>query len=372
MTPEIRTGSIMTKHLSNDRRRSALATFAITTIVLTSAACTGRDSAVAPGPGRVLKSTSAGPPNVAPDASRCLTTTCVYVTNIGTPSVTAYDLAASGDAVPLQTISGSSTALNDPQGVVLDTNHRLYIPNHFGQSVTLYPKGANGDVAPIKAIGGSNTGLNTPNGVALDPSRHIYVANGFEPTRGPGSVTVYAAGANGNVTPLRTISGANTRLDIPSDLALDSHGRIYVANSGSSNSVTVYAAGANGNASPIRTLRGANTGLSTPFGIAFDAGQRMYVTNAASNSITVYAKGSHGNVAPIRTIIGTNTEINIPEEIALDASGNIYVAICACGSVSGPSSVNVYAAGANGNVAPIRTISGIDTGLNQPVGITIH
>ncbi len=37
---------------------------------------------------------------------------------------------------------------------------------------------------------------------------------------------------------------------------------LYVANLGS---ITVYAAGANGNAAPIRTISGAATGLSAPW-----------------------------------------------------------------------------------------------------------
>lgn len=286
--------------------------------------------------------------------------------------MTAYALAANGDVTPLQAISGSNTGLNDPQGIAVSGTHKMYVPNHLVNSVTEFAKGAHGNVAPVKTISGSNTGLDHPNGVALDTSKNIYVANGFNAAQGPGSVTVYAASANGNVTPIRTLFGSNTGLNIPAALALDRNGKIYVPNSGSPNSVTVYAAGANGNVAPLRTIRGLKTGLSKPFGIALDANLNVYVTNAGAFSVTVYAAGAHGNVAPIRTIIGSNTGINLPEEIAIDASGKIYVANCGCGPTMAPSSVTVYAAGANGNVAPIQTLIGNDTGLNQPVGITVH
>jgi len=136
--------------------------------------------------------------------------------------------------------------------------------------------------------------------------------------------------------------------------------------------VTAYALAANGDAAPLQTISGSNTGLSDAQGIAVSGSHKMFVPNHLVDSLTVYAKGAHGNVAPIRTIIGSNTGINLPEEIALDASGKIYVANCGCGSTSAPSSVTVYAAGANGNVAPIQTITGTDTGLDQPVGITVH
>ena len=360
----------MTSRISIGRRGASIG--ALVAIALTVAACAGGNTPVQPSFRHAPHYASGIPRHGLPDSSPCLTSVCIYVSNSGdSGSVTAYALAANGDVAPLQTISGSNTGLNDPQGIAVASSHKMFVPNHLVDSVTVYAKGAHGNVAPVKTISGSNTGLDRPNGVALDPSLNIYIANNSA-TQGPGSVTVYAAGVNGNVAPIRTISGSNTRLNIPSVVALDRNGKIYVANSGSPSSVTVYAAGANGNVAPIKTISGSNTGLSTPFGIAFDAGLNIYVTNAGAFSVTVYAKGAHGNVAPIRTISGSNTGINLPEEIALDASGKIYVANCGCGSTSAPSSVTVYAAGANGNVAPIQTISGTDTGLDQPVGITVH
>jgi hypothetical protein len=360
----------MTSRISIGRRRAASGV--LVAIALSIAACAGGNTPVQPSFRHAPHYASGSPALGLPDSSPCLTSVCIYVSNSGGPgSVTAYAHAANGDVAPLLTISGSNTGLNDPQGIAVSGSHKMYVPNHLVDSLTVFAKGAHGNVAPVKTISGSNTGLDRPNGVALDPSLNIYIANNSA-TQGPGSVTVYAAGVNGNVAPIRTLSGSNTGLNIPSVVALDRNGKIYVANSGSPSSVTVYAAGANGNVAPIKTISGSNTGLSTPFGIAFDAGLNIYVTNAGNFSVTVYANGAHGNVAPIRTISGSNTGINLPEEIALDASGKIYVANCGCGSTSAPSSVTVYAAGANGNVAPIRTISGIATGLDQPVGITVH
>ncbi|MFZ0033165.1 MAG: hypothetical protein WAK84_14975 [Candidatus Cybelea sp.] len=55
----------------------------------------------------------------------------------------------------------------------------------------------------------------------------------------------------------------------------------------------------------------------------------------------------------------------------MDGSNNIYVA----NEGGGPSArgiVTVYTAGANGDVAPVNTISGSNTGLAEPRGIAIH
>jgi sugar lactone lactonase YvrE len=139
--------------------------------------------------------------------------------------------------------------------------------------VTVYAARATGNVLPIQQISGSKTGLNIPTGIALDASRNIYVANFVY----PGSVTIYAAGANGNVTPIRTIAGSNTGLNRPDGIALDANANIYVANNpygialggdGFRSSLTVYAAGANGNVAPIRTIVGRTTRLHQPTGVA--------------------------------------------------------------------------------------------------------
>ena len=87
----------------------------------------------------------------------------------------------------------------------------------------------------------------------------------------------------------------------------------YVANN-TGNSVTKYALGADGNMAPIGTISGAATGLSGPVGVALGAGGTLYVSNndfgASNPSVTVYAAGANGNVAPIRKITGAATGLN--------------------------------------------------------------
>jgi hypothetical protein len=100
----------------------------------------------------------------------------------------------------------------------------------------------------------------------------MYVANYGTGSANNSSVTVYAAGAKGNATPIATIKGANTLLDQPLGIALDAAGRIYVANSATTSAqyrITVYAAGATGDVAPVVTISGSNTGLSVPSHLAF-------------------------------------------------------------------------------------------------------
>lgn len=93
--------------------------------------------------------------------------------------------------------------------------------------------------------------------------------------------------------------------------------------------------------------------------------QLLYVGNAGNNSITVYGYKASGNIAPLRTISGPQTEIDSPGQLSQDVDGNLYVANGRQGARSAHPAVLVFAHGANGNVAPIRTIAGPLTGLHN-------
>jgi 6-phosphogluconolactonase (cycloisomerase 2 family) len=184
---------------------------------------------------------------------------------------------------------------------------------------------------------------------------------------GKGVFYASATGATGNVAPIRDIIGAPYHY--AKGVAVDPiNGDLYVAKANSS-AIFIYAPSANGNATPIGIIQGSQTGLSQPYGVALDASGNIYAANVGNTSVTVYAAGSTGNVAPTHTLAGTRTQLAGPHQLALDSSSNIYVANSAYDS--GKGSLTVYAAGANGNVAPIETIAGSKTKLDGPIGIAL-
>jgi hypothetical protein len=245
-------------------------------------------------------------------------------------------------------------------GLALDATRNVYATSLFGDSVTVFAAGTSN---AIRTIAGLNTGLNSPGGIAIGRSGNTFVAN-FS-----GSVTGYAAGANGNVAPFRTITGSNTGLDSPYGIATDARGSgiLYVANryGGPSKvgSITVYAGGANGNVAPMQTIAGSKTGLAGPYAVAVDSKGSIYVANASGNRITVYAPNANGNVAPMRTISG---HLNFPTGIAIGTHGTIYVVNQAGVSVM------VFGRGANGSDPPMRTIIGQRTDLDFPSALAIR
>jgi sugar lactone lactonase YvrE len=310
------------------------------------------------------------PQGIALDSSRN-----IYVADEAAAAVFVYSSGSHGNTAPIATISGSLTGLSAPVGVALDSTRNIYVADNGATAVFAYPAlgSSTGPLneAPIATISGISTGLNSPEGMALDSSGKIYVAD-----NGAVSVFVYPAlvtSGTGSLdeAPIADISGPATDLASPVGIALDSSRNIYVADSVATN-VFVYPAGSNGDAAfgsaTISTT--VTTGLSSPAGIALDSNGKIYVADngsaTAPPSVYVYPAGSNANAVPIATIAGTNTDLSSPEGVAVDStSGRIYVADL------GAESVYVYAAGSNGNVDPIATIGGSDTGMVEPYGIAL-
>jgi hypothetical protein len=134
------------------------------------------------------------------------------------------------------------------------------------------------------------------------PTTGVYVANGIG-----NSVSAFGFGVSGDVAPVRTIQGPNTKLQAPGDLAIDEHGIVFVLNDvnvkGKTPFVTVFAHDASGDVKPLNVF-------STPAGIHLTVnrdGSLVYIASAraagaAKNAINVYS--SAGTL--VRTLVSTN------------------------------------------------------------------
>jgi hypothetical protein len=86
-----------------------------------------------------------------------------------------------------------------------DDLNNLYVAN--GHSILVFAPDAHGNVAPIRTIKGPHTGLTNCVSIAVDPTGIVYAGNFF--AQDPdGHITVHAPGADGDVAPLHTITGA--------------------------------------------------------------------------------------------------------------------------------------------------------------------
>ncbi|HEY1428169.1 MAG TPA: hypothetical protein VGF18_01245, partial [Candidatus Tumulicola sp.] len=94
----------------------------------------------------------------------------------------------------------------------MDSSGLLYVANGKSQKVTVYSSDVFGNQKPIRTIAGPKTRLDNPWGIAVDASGNVYVSNHPANLQGPGTITVFAATAEGNAKPIRTIEGSKTGL----------------------------------------------------------------------------------------------------------------------------------------------------------------
>jgi len=319
-----------------------------------------------------------------------------------TPAVTIvgqFDslCTSAGAPFPCCTGSGTGTCLDNamldiPGGIALDASGDLFVANGDNPSSVCTGAGT-----PFSCCTGSSVGT-------CGNSQCTAVATPFDCCIGSGtgncfgnSINVFAPGSNGNVAPIRTISGGSTQLLLPNGLTL-SGSSIFTANianamsQGGTGAVLAFPASGSGNIAPSVSIFTPKTAGAIPTflldskGVALDSEGVIYVVNPDGPYITIYPAGSNGDVCPTGYTVGGGatectmgvpsgilgcgaptsglcnapdmTLLGLPYGIALDSAANIYVT-----NDGGPPgavgpSVTIYAAGSSGNTAPLETIAG--------------
>jgi len=220
---------------------------------------------------------------------------------------------------------------------------------------------------------GSNTFVPPPPAVTTNPNvtaKSVYATNGDTST-----VDVYAANQSGAVSTTATISvGAHLP---PQGIAADASGNLYVGvDTTTGGQVSVFASGA---LTPSRTIILPNPGAPTSNQVSSmttDSLGNLYVATSSTGgtssvgAIYVYAPGATGSAAPLRTIAGAATTLFTGagttgiSQIAMDSKDNLYVAQ---GGYGPNGNVVMFPAGANGNVAPTL----ITSSTYSPTGVTL-
>ena len=181
-----------------------------------------------------------------------------------------------------------------------------------------------------------------------------------------------SVGCISDTPPSQAIIGLGTRMASPFAIFIDTvNSEIYVSNNDpKANKITIYSRDDTGNVSPQRTLEGPDTGLSQPAGIFVDTlNNELEVANTGNDSISIYDLTNWdpaiADLAPVRVISGTDTGIRGPGGV-YEFNDDIYV-------TNGPDdSITVFDRNWNSaSPAPKRVIRGPTTGLNTPCGIYV-
>lgn len=246
------------------------------------------------------------------------------------------------------TVAGSVTGGHSaalffyPQGIAVTASGSIYVSdtgNHEIKSVT-------GGVASILqgamgTIGFTSSTFAYPYGITVASNGNIYVAdsgnNAIRVVTSSGSVSTLAGtGVAGSADGAGSVATFNN----PSDVAVDSAGNVYVADTGNSTIRMITPGGTVSTLSGIAGTTGSNNGAEAsatynhPQGIAIDASGNLYIADTGNSVIRMITKAT-GQVSTYAGTVGqTGTADNVrtqalfngPTSVAVDSSGNVYVA----------------------------------------------
>jgi DNA-binding beta-propeller fold protein YncE len=243
---------------------------------------------------------------------------------------------------------------------------------------------------PLRHIIGPETYIGMVASVVLDPQRQeIFTANNdIEDT-----VVVMPYAANGNAAPARVLSVPHQAWG----LALGRATGELAVTAEIFNAVVFYRREAQGVEAPVRVIRGPKTRLADPHGIYWDdAHSEIGVANHGNfrgvlqntgagcspapakdepagesgefrpPSIAIFASNAKDDRAPLRTIEGVSTKLDWPMGIAEDSAHDTIVV-----ANNGDNSILIFDRQRGGDVAPIRIIRGDRTGINRPMGLAV-
>lgn len=294
----------------------------------------------------------------------------LYVSTGGSILRFANALSASGNVGPEVTITGTSSQLNSPERLFVDTTtDRLFVANAGASSVLIFSPASTATAGSSPSAVLTSTGnMVRPFDLAIDPNANLlYVADGA-------NVLVFAnqSGLSGAVdtAPVRTIN-------FPFNLGgifLDASANILFIADPNDNNVDIIesASTASGSGALLvnGVIGGTVTALSNPVGVALDGGGRVIVSNGSPTpSILIFPSAvvpsGDSTVGPSATISGSSTLIGLPGHIVFNSSqnnGELYVADNQAPGILIFTNIN----GASGSItsAPARSIIGSGTLLN--------
>jgi len=307
--------------------------------ILTSFAGNGVPSFSADGPATATQLNGPSGVAVAPSGAIYITDTQNQLVRVIAPGGALTSIAGSG--VPGfngEIVLPNSARINRPIGVAVDAQGNWYVADTANNRVrkvqpggNLFTVAGNGNAAYFgDGLQGTRASVNQPEGIAVDAQGNLYIAdtrdNAVRKVTPDGLITTLAgtgaAGYGGDNGPAR-----QALLRLPSGVAVDSQGVVYVADTGNNQIRRIDPSGL------ITTVDTSGT-LNEPRGVAVDRAGNVYIADTGNHVVRRVSPG-----ALITTIAGTGeccysgdgglaieARLNQPWGISVDGNGNVYVA----------------------------------------------
>jgi sugar lactone lactonase YvrE len=284
-----------------------------------------------------------------------------------TPSGVVTTLAGSPGIAGSIDSTGSAALFQGPQGLAIDTGGNLYVADTNNQTIRkVVPStgvvttlvGLAGNAGSADGLG-SQSRFNFPSGVAVDGTGNIYVADTENHTirqilpSGMVNTVAGLAGSSGGADG----TGSAARFDAPSDVAVDSSGNIYVADTDdftirevvpATGVVTTLAglAGTSGSADGL----GSAARFFHPAGITVDSSSNLYVADTDNQTVRV-------GLLPIAPSIQTQ-----PQSQTVTAGNSAQFSVTASGRPAVTYQWNLNGAAISGVTGSSYSISSAQSG----------
>ncbi len=242
---------------------------------------------------------------------------------------------------------GTTASFFGPQGVSADGSGNVYVTENSHTIRRVTSTAVVSTIAGLTSVNGATDGVGTtarfsvPSGVAVDAAGNLYVADSSNHTirkiTSNGTVTTFAGSPGLPGTADGT--GTAARFNLPSGVAVDAAGDVYVADFANHSIRKISGSGVVTTLAGTPGTSGANNGVGTaarftyPSGIAVDGAGKIYVADQGSHTIRAITTGGVVTVlagAPGITGaangVGSATRFLYPTDIAVDRAGNLYIA----------------------------------------------
>ncbi len=240
--------------------------------------------------------------------------------------------------------------------------------------VTIFGDAMNGDTAPLALLGGTATTMNTASRLVYDPAEHTILIADFYGQQ----VLVFDAAARLNTAPLRSFSNAilgQVREAVP----ISAHNEYAVINS---SSISYFPRTASGGVFALRRSNYLPSLINNLSGL-------IYVPNTdevaigdyadlggglSEGEVLFFARLDSGDVVPTRRIAGALTQLGDGVSgLARDPqSGEIYVLAYQVVAAETIHRLLTFAANADGNIAPLRSIAGPATLMDNSYNLSFY
>jgi sugar lactone lactonase YvrE len=265
-----------------------------------------------------------------------------------TPSGTVTTIAGTAGLDGSADGTGAAAQFNYPIGIAVDGSDNLYVADFANDTIRkITSSGVVSTIAGVAGTPGSTNGTGSgalfsqPVGITVDGNGNLYVAE-------KGSFTIRKITPAGVVTTLAGTPGASgtadgtgaaAKFNLPAGITVDGSGNLYVADYGNGSIRKVTAAGvvttvAGSGGYPGSTDgTGAAARFDLPTGVAVDGNGNLFIADEKNSTIreitpagVVTTLGGKAGIIGIADGTGSSALFAAPFGIALDGSGNLYVA----------------------------------------------